>query len=236
MRNFGSHIGRAEVADEVVGPNFTELWISIDPKVDYNAMIDKVQAVMDSYPGLYRDVQTYLKERSKEVLTGTSASVVVRLYGPDLAVLRTSAKDVENEMKKVQAWSISRSSRRCWCRRSRFGSGPRRRPSFGLTAGHVRRAATTSLRGSKVGEVYEGQKSFEVVVWGVPELRGDAGDTSNYLADRHSCRPGKCRLGDVADDRDRTDAQRDQTRVGFPPAGHHLRRQGPRPGYCGPGD
>ena len=35
VRNFGSHIGRAEVADEVVGPNFTELWISIDPNVDY---------------------------------------------------------------------------------------------------------------------------------------------------------------------------------------------------------
>jgi Cu/Ag efflux pump CusA len=33
VRNFGSHIGRAEVADEVVGPNFTELWISIDPDV-----------------------------------------------------------------------------------------------------------------------------------------------------------------------------------------------------------
>src|SRR5262249_19504644 len=29
VRNFGSHIGRAEVADEVYGPNFTELWISI---------------------------------------------------------------------------------------------------------------------------------------------------------------------------------------------------------------
>ena len=26
VRNFGAHIGRAEVADEVGGPNFTELW------------------------------------------------------------------------------------------------------------------------------------------------------------------------------------------------------------------
>ena len=31
VRNFGAHIGRAEVADEVVGLNFTELWISLDP-------------------------------------------------------------------------------------------------------------------------------------------------------------------------------------------------------------
>jgi Cu/Ag efflux pump CusA len=34
VRNFGAHIGRAEVADEVVGINFTELWISLDPSVD----------------------------------------------------------------------------------------------------------------------------------------------------------------------------------------------------------
>ena len=41
VRNFGAHIGRAEVADEVVGPNFTELWISLDPDVDYDAKVLK---------------------------------------------------------------------------------------------------------------------------------------------------------------------------------------------------
>jgi Cu/Ag efflux pump CusA len=63
VRNFGAHIGRAEVADEVVGPNFTELWISLDPKVDYNATVARIQSVVDGYPGLYRDLLTYLRER-----------------------------------------------------------------------------------------------------------------------------------------------------------------------------
>src|SRR5207253_239452 len=44
---------------------------------------------------------------------------------------------------------------------------------YGLTPGHVRRATTTLLRGAKVGEVYEGQKRFDVVVWGVPSCRDD---------------------------------------------------------------
>ena len=88
VRNFGAHIGRAEVADEVVGPNFTELWISIDPKVDYQPTIAKIQEVVDGYPGLYRDLLTYLRERIKEVLTGASATIVVRIFGPDLATLR----------------------------------------------------------------------------------------------------------------------------------------------------
>ena len=69
---------RAEVADEVVGPNFTELWISLDPSVDYEPTVARIQEVVDGYPGLYRDLLTYLRERIKEVLTGASATVVVK--------------------------------------------------------------------------------------------------------------------------------------------------------------
>src|SRR6266850_3142909 len=101
VRNFGSHIGRAEVADEVVGPNFTELWISMDPSVPYESTVTRIQSAMGGYPGLFSDVQTYLKERSKEVLTGASASIVVRVYGPDMAVLRGKAKEAEKVMAAV---------------------------------------------------------------------------------------------------------------------------------------
>ena len=44
----------------------------------------KIQAVVDGYPGLYRDLLTYLRERIKEVLTGASATIVVRIFGPNL--------------------------------------------------------------------------------------------------------------------------------------------------------
>ena len=36
VRNFGAHIGRAVGGDEPYGVNFTENWISVDPKVDYD--------------------------------------------------------------------------------------------------------------------------------------------------------------------------------------------------------
>jgi Cu/Ag efflux pump CusA len=54
VQNFGAHLGRAEAADEVVGVNFTELWISLDRDVDYDASVARVQQVVDGYPGLYR--------------------------------------------------------------------------------------------------------------------------------------------------------------------------------------
>ena len=46
VRNFGAHIGRAEVADEVVGPNFAELWISVDPEAGLEATLQEVSEVL----------------------------------------------------------------------------------------------------------------------------------------------------------------------------------------------
>src|SRR5262249_20734418 len=95
VREFGSHIARAEVGEEVVGPNFAELWVSLKPDTpDYRAARKQIEQVMDRHPGFEHDLLTYLQERIKEVLSGTGASVVLRIYGPDLAHLRAKAQAV----------------------------------------------------------------------------------------------------------------------------------------------
>jgi Cu/Ag efflux pump CusA len=165
VRNFGSHIGRAEVADEVVGPNFTELWISIDPNVDYQQTVSRIQEVVNGYPGLFRDVLTYLKERIKEVLTGASATIVVRLYGEDLDMLRGLAQDVGKRMATVNGVTDLKVEPQVLVPQITVRFRPESAAIFGLTPGDVRRSADTLLRGAKVGEVYQDQKTFDVVVW-----------------------------------------------------------------------
>ncbi|MFZ5623268.1 MAG: efflux RND transporter permease subunit [Gemmatimonadota bacterium] len=175
VRNFGAHIGRAEVADEVVGPNFAELWISLDPKVDYDPTVAKIQAVVDGYPGLYRDLLTYLRERIKEVLTGASATIVVRIYGPDLDTLRAKAVEVGKAIAGVEGVADLKVEPQVLVPQVNVAFRPEAGERLGLTAGQVRRAAATLLQGTKVGEVYEDQKVFDVTVWGVPGLREDLG-------------------------------------------------------------
>jgi CzcA family heavy metal efflux pump len=173
VRNFGAHIGRAEVADEVVGPNFTELWISLDPSADYQPTVQKIQAVVNGYPGLYRDLLTYLKERIKEVLTGGSAALVVRLYGPDLETLRAKAKEAADLIAGIEGVADLHVEQQVMIPQieMRVQSDQARR--FGLTSGQVRRAVATLIQGVKVGEVYDEQKIFDVTVWGAPGLRND---------------------------------------------------------------
>jgi CzcA family heavy metal efflux pump len=179
VRNFGSHIGRAEVADEVVGPNFTELWISVDPKADYKTAMGKVQHVIDGYPGLVqKDVLTYLKERIKEVLTGAGATVVVRIFGPDLATLRTKAAEVAAAIKDVEGVTDLKVESQVMVPQLDVRLRPEAAARLGLSPGDIRRAATTLVKGAKVGELYKDQKIFDVFIWGVEKVRNDVSSLS----------------------------------------------------------
>ena len=171
VRNQGAHIGRAEVADEVVGPNFTELWISLDPEVDYEETIAKVQGIVDGYPGLYRDLLTYLRERIKEVLTGASATVVVRVFGPDLDQLQAQAQQVSRAIAGVDGVVDLKVQAQVLIPQIEVRFRPERAAIFGLTPGEIRRPAATLIQGTKVGEFYEDQQLFDVVVWGEPDVR-----------------------------------------------------------------
>jgi CzcA family heavy metal efflux pump len=197
VRNFGSHIGRAEVADEVVGPNFTELWISIAPDVDYKTTKSKIEEVVYGYPGLYRDVLTYLSERIKEVLTGASASIVVRIYGPDLAMLRQTANGVSDAIKEVEGIRDLKVEQQVLVPQIKVKLRPEAAMRFNLTPGDIRRAATTLIHQTKVGELYEDQKILDVVVRGSDRIRNDLSSLRELLIE--TPQGAYIPLGDVAD-------------------------------------
>ncbi len=197
VRNFGAHIGRAEVADEVVGPNFTELWISIDEDAPYDATLGRVQEIVDGYPGLYRDVLTYLRERIKEVLTGASASIVVRIYGPDVNVLRATAEQVRAEIAGVPNIADLHVEQQVLVPQIQVRLRPEAAANFGLTPGAIRHAATTFIQGQRVGQIYQDQRVLNVAVWGVERVRHDIHALRELPIETPS--GARVPLGDVAD-------------------------------------
>lgn len=197
VRNFGAHIGRAEAADEVVGPNFTELWISLDDEADYDAGVARIKEVVDGYPGLYRDVLTYLRERIKEVLSGAGATVVVRIYGPDQDELRAAAERVRGKVASISGVTDLKVEQQVLVPQIQIRPRSADLVTLGLTPGEVRRQAQTLVAGAKLGEIYRDQKAFDVALWGEPAIRGD----QHALADLMIQTPvgAPVRLRDVAD-------------------------------------
>jgi CzcA family heavy metal efflux pump len=197
VRNCGSHIGQALLADEPYGIYFTENWISVDPSVDYDATLAKVQEVVDGYPGLIRDVQTYLKERIREVLTGASDTVVVRIYGPELEVLREKADEVKAALEGIPGIVDLKKEQHVDVPQVDIEVDLAAAQRYGLKPGEIRRAAAFLMQGEEVGDIFQGGKTYDVNVWSTPETRNSVGDIGELLIDTPD--GGHVRLADVAD-------------------------------------
>ena len=183
VRNLGSHIGQALIMDEVVGMYFAEHWVSVDPKVDYDKTLANIQHVVDGYPGIYRDVQTYLKERIREVLTGTSEAIVVRIFGADLDVLGTKAVEVKDALAKIPGIIDLHVSFQEKIPQVEVKVDLDRAQKYGLKPGEIRRAATTMIAGEEAGDVHVGSRTYDVNVWSVPAARNSLTDVQELLID-----------------------------------------------------
>jgi Cu/Ag efflux pump CusA len=197
VRNFGAHIGRALVADEPVGIDFTENWVSVDPKVDYKKTLDAIQEVVDGYPGIYRDVQTYLRERIKEVLTGASESIVVRIFGPELPELRRQAAEVRQALTGIEGLIDLHDEPQKEIPQIQVTVDLAKAGSVGLKPGDVRRAAAIIFAGQEVSDIHRNDKVYDVMVWSTPQTRHSLNSVRDLLLDTPA--GGRVRLGDVAD-------------------------------------
>jgi CzcA family heavy metal efflux pump len=197
VRNAGSHIGQAFLSDEPVGVEFGENWVSIDPSVDYDETVASIQEVVDGYPGIRRDVLTYLKERIREVLTGTSEAIVLRLYGDDLEVLRSKALEVEEILGDIDGVIEEKAELQVDIPQIQITFDPAAAERYGLKPGDVRRAAATMLASEEVGDIFRGGKAYDVQVWSTPGSRDSLADVGAMLIDTPD--GGRVRLDDVAD-------------------------------------
>jgi Cu/Ag efflux pump CusA len=197
VRNCGSHIGQALLMDEVYGIYFGENWVSVDPAVDYDDTLGMIQELVDGYPGLHRDVQTYLKERIREVLTGSSYPIIVRIYGQDLELLRAKAAEVEEELSEIEGLLDLHTELLVDVPQIQIEVDLEKARLYGLKPGDVRRSAAYLVAGEEAGDIHTPNRVYDVQVWSSPETRSSLTDIHNLLIDTPG--GGTVRLADVAD-------------------------------------
>lgn len=197
VRNCGSHIGQALQGDEVYGVDFGENWISVDEDVDYDKTLAAIHRTVEGYPGLYRDVQTYLRERIKEVLTGTSESIVVRVFGSDIETLRDKSEEVAEKIGKIDGVVDAHPSFSEDLPQIDVELNLAAARRYGLKPGDIRRQSSALLASEEVSDLFHGGKAYDVHVWSIPSARNSVTDVERLPIDTPS--GDVVRLDQVAD-------------------------------------
>ena len=155
------------------------------------------------------------------MLTGTSESIVVRIYGPDLATLREQAKIVEERLADIEGLVDAHASFQTDLPHIEVEPNLAEARRYGLTPGDIRRQASTLIASEEVSDIFHGGRAYDVHVTAIPEARDSVTDVENLPIDTPIGRPDPA--GGRRDDPDGAHPERD--RAGQPVAAHRRRRE-----------
>ena len=196
VQSVGATLGRATNSDQVENVNTGQLWITLKPGANYGQASAQISAIADGTPGLTGTVSTYEADSMTGVLASGSGKVVTRVYGvsgPELATLAGQLSGTVARVPGVTGTAVST---------------PVTQPTIeiavnidaaardGISPGDVRREAGTLLSGLTVGNYFQDQEVFDVVVWGLPATRSSVTSIDNLLLD--TANGGHVQLGHVA--------------------------------------
>jgi Cu/Ag efflux pump CusA len=198
VKNVAAHVGRAEFGDQAVNVNAGDIWITLDPQADFDTAVTAIEGVTNHYADVVRGVQTYTQQiLSQPQNVDPAHDMTVRVYGEDMNVLRIEADKVQKALEEISGITEVRPLLPVEEPTLEIKVDLTTARTHGIKPGDVRRAAATLISGIMVGNLFEEQKIFDVVVWGTPELRDSIEDVGNLLIPKPD--GGLLRLGDVAD-------------------------------------
>ncbi len=173
VRTVEEQIGRAEMGEDTWGPNQSELHLELQPvSGEQEEEVEKqIRRVLEKFPGIVYDVTTFVGDRLGETISGETAQVVINIFCDDLDVADQKARQIQQILKSVPGTlDIEQKSP---------PGGPLlevklrsdRLTQFGYRPVEVLDAIELAYAGALVGQVYEGNRVFDVELILDPALR-----------------------------------------------------------------
>lgn len=166
VRAVSQRTGRAEAADDTWGTHYSETEVDLEPLGGEEA--ESVQAdireVLAGFPGVNFAVKPFLTERVEETLTGFTASVVVNVFGNDLDVLDRKAQEIAQVLSRTPDAADVQVQSAPGMPQLAIRLRPGELLHWGFDPVDVLDLIRTSYEGEVAGQVYEDNRTFDILV------------------------------------------------------------------------
>jgi Cu/Ag efflux pump CusA len=190
--------GRAELDEDALPPNISEFDLAIKyGKRSADDLISAIRSDLKEIPGVAVDVNQFISERMDEVLSGIRADVAIKIFGPDLTKLRTLGKQVRDIIGTVKGVQDLQLEQQIDVPQVVVKYDREKAARYGLNVGDLAEITETSLNGTAVSQVLEGQRTFDLFIRLNEESRSNIESTKNILIDTPT--GAKIPLREVAD-------------------------------------
>lgn len=201
VKHVGQRLGRAERGDHVVPISTVEFDIDFEESErTRREVLEEIGRVAREVPGTFSVVSGPLADRIGHMLSGVSAKVAIKVFGPDLNELRSIGEEIQKVAQGIPGLEMAKLEQQAPIPQLRIEIDRDRAMAYGVTPGSLNEQLATLMGGEKVGSIYEGQRTIDMVLRLPDEWREDSSKLEDIYIDTES--GGRVPLSLVADLRD----------------------------------
>jgi len=163
--------GSPEVATDVMGVEMSDVFVILLPRREWvtaptrEALIGKMKdAIMKEVPGVGLGFTQPIEMRFNELIAGVRSDLAVKIFGPDLDVLKQQAERVARTLERVQGAADIKVEQVAGLPLLRIIIKREEIARYGLTADEVLTLIETTRVGHVVGTVVQGSRRFDLIV------------------------------------------------------------------------
>lgn len=172
--------GTAEVASDPAPPNLTDTFVMLrprqawpDPNKPKARLIAEMEDAVAQIPGSAYEFTQPIEERFNELISGVRADVAVKVFGDDLDQLRSTGGNIQQIIAAIPGARDVRLEEVAGLPMLTITPNREALARYGLNVADLQDAAATFLGGRTVGQLFEGDRRFDIVVRAPEALRAD---------------------------------------------------------------
>jgi cobalt-zinc-cadmium resistance protein CzcA len=175
-----SKIGTPEVASDPMPPSVADTFIMMKPRKDWPdprksraALLGELEAAVEQLPGNNYEFTQPIQMRTNELISGVRADVAVMLFGDDLDTLLSVGKRIASVAGRVPGAADVRVEETSGLPLLTITPNRTALAGYGLNPGQVQSTVATAVGGQVAGQLFEGDRRFDIVVRLPEALRQD---------------------------------------------------------------
>lgn len=186
IRYVWSRVGTAETATDPMGIELTDTYFDLYPREQWTKagtqaeLVEKIEATLSGYPGINLAFTQPIELRFNELITGIRADIGIKIFGDDLDELASLSDEVQQILSSINGAEDISGEQIIGQPNLQIRIDQDQIARYGIPADNVL-DVIESVGYRSVGEIFEGQRSYPLVMRLPDEQRTDVDALANTL-------------------------------------------------------
>jgi cobalt-zinc-cadmium resistance protein CzcA len=179
-------IGTAEIATDPMPPSVADGFVILkprdqwpDPRRNKESLVKEIEKAVLDIPGNNYEFTQPIEMRFNELISGVRSDVAVKIFGDDIDLLFESGEDVLEVLEAIPGAADVKVEQVTGLPMLSIQLDRSKLARFGINIAQAQEVIKTAIGGTTAGELFEGDKRFEIVVRLPEQIRSDIDALSN---------------------------------------------------------